>query len=204
MTKQNMKKNKGFTLVELVVAVAIFAFMTALLLAKYGTFNQSVLLTNLAYDIALVIRNAQSYGLNVKSVPVVNGTNYSNDFSKPYGVRLSISTTGTPAANTQVLLFADLNQNERYDTGETISTYYLKRGNTISVLCGGPTGLCNNSLTSVDIVFKRPDPNAIMTGRNLINHEVPNLTYLEIHIKPTSGAVKKIRINPTGLIYIFN
>jgi prepilin-type N-terminal cleavage/methylation domain-containing protein len=71
-------QQKGFTIIELVVSVAIFAFMTAFLVARYGTFNQGVLLTNLAYDVALTIRNAQSYGLNVKSLPAGDDENSCN------------------------------------------------------------------------------------------------------------------------------
>ena len=48
MKNKFTKFQKGYTLVELVITITIFAAMTAYLLAKYGTFNQSVALTNLA------------------------------------------------------------------------------------------------------------------------------------------------------------
>ena len=59
-------RSGGFTLIELIVSVAIFVFMTALVVAKYGNFNQSVLMTDLAYDIALTLRTAQTYGVSVQ------------------------------------------------------------------------------------------------------------------------------------------
>src|SRR4051812_36480456 len=76
------KKSKGFTLVELMISVAIFIILTVLLVAKYGNFNQGVLFTNLAYDMALTLRTAQTYGLSVQnqeqsSQPI---------FQYPYGV----------------------------------------------------------------------------------------------------------------------
>ncbi len=59
--------SRGFTLIELVISIAIFVIMTALVVAKYGNFNQGALLTDTAYDIALVLHTAQSYGLSVKN-----------------------------------------------------------------------------------------------------------------------------------------
>lgn len=201
-----MKKTsfqKGFTIIELVVSVAIFALMTALLLAKYGTFNQGILLTNLAYDVALTIRNAQSYGLNVKSVPA-GGLNYSNQFDYAYGVHFDKSSSGNPAANTQVIFFADLDGDREYDTGEKISAYTIKRGNYVHSFCGGP-GSCSvpTVFGSVDITFKRPNPDATIIAKDttggLIN---ASITYLIIYFSPPTGAQKKIRINSAGQINI--
>ncbi len=202
MIKKYIKqKRRGFTIVELIVSVAIFAFMTALLLAKYGNFNQSVLLTNLAYDIALVIRSAQSYGLNVKSVPG-SGTNYSNQFNYPYGVHLSLFESNSIFINTKITLFADVNGNNVYDVGGdvVVSTYNMKRGNKLSSLYG-VNATSNYSLSAVNIIFKRPDPDATITGISS-NNIIPNITYLEIAIAPPTGQVKKILITHTGMITI--
>ena len=89
--------NKGFTLIELLVCITIFVIMTALLLFKYGNFNQSVLLTNLAYDTALTIRTAQNYGLSVKAVKDASGADVicsSSNFQCAYGVMLSSDPIG--------------------------------------------------------------------------------------------------------------
>ena len=50
------------------MTVAIFIFMTALVVANYGSFNDGTLLTSMSYDVALALRGAQSYGLNVKGI----------------------------------------------------------------------------------------------------------------------------------------
>src|SRR6185369_4435025 len=76
---------RGFTLIELLISVAIFVYMTGLLVAKYGNFNQSVLLTDLAYDVALTIRTAQTYGLSVKAV-----NSSPSPYQYAYGVDFSI------------------------------------------------------------------------------------------------------------------
>lgn len=40
--------------------------MTALVMARYNDFYSGTLFKNLAYDIAITIREAQSYGISVK------------------------------------------------------------------------------------------------------------------------------------------
>ena len=85
------KKDRGFTIIEMVVSIGIFAFMTAFLVAKYGTFNQSVLLTNLAYDTAITIRNAQASALNVQGAASTTGVS-SLSFTNAYGVHFGGAT----------------------------------------------------------------------------------------------------------------
>jgi len=149
--------SRGFTMIELIVSVAIFAFMTALVIARYGSFNQGTLITNLAYDTALTIRTAQSYGLSVKSVD-----SNTNTFSASYGVHFDMSTP------TQYVLFADKDNSGTYDSSEAITTYTLTSGGKISAIClgstysadcsGGTNVTGNNTL---DITYKRPNPDSI-------------------------------------------
>ena len=205
--KNNNKiKNRGFTVVELLVSVVIFAFMTAFLVSKYGSFNQSVLLTNLAYDVALTIRNAQSYGLNVKSKPTA-GENFSSDFSRPYGVYFN---SGISPLNTSMIFFADVNANGIYDDDTidcVISTYKIKRGSIVSFLCVG-SGPCSSSpspspssspspgASTLNISFKRPNPNAIIkSGSDTYN-------YADITLRATDGSTRKVVIRQTGQIEV--
>lgn len=188
----NTHTHKGFTLVELIVSVAIFAIMTALVMAKYGTFNQGILLTNLAYDIALTLRTAQSYGLNVKSAPDSNNY-YSEEFNFPYGVHFDANK------NTSIIFFADQNGNLKYDSGDTdISVYNIKRGSYISSLCTGsdPTS-CPGSPQNLDIVFKRPDPKANFNASG-------GTSYAEIRLRSSDGGTKKIIVNRAGQIAVSN
>lgn len=188
--KKFFKKQKGFTLIELMVSVAIFVFMTAFLLAKYGTFNQSVLLTNLAYDVALTIRTAQSYGLNVKSVKV-NGQD--NQFNYPYGVDFIKGAT-------QFTFFSDNDGDRLYDSGESISSpINIKRGASIKSLCVGNGNSCTLVDGPLDITFKRPDPDAIIRANGDGNTVY---TYAEITLQSTDGSTRKVSVRSTGQIAV--
>ena len=153
-TRQSSAQMRGFTLVELLVTASIFVFMTALVVAKYGTFNQSVLLTNLAYDVALTIRTAQTYGVSVQA----QTTGSTAFFNYPYGVHFD-----TSAGNNQnMVIFVDTNQNNIYDSSidTIVASYSIKNGGTIVGACGG-SGSCSGT-GSLDIFFKRPDPSAVI------------------------------------------
>src|SRR3989338_11714059 len=56
---------RGFTLIEMLVVIAVMAIVTGVMLANNGRFGGQVLLQNLAYDIALTLRHAQVYGISV-------------------------------------------------------------------------------------------------------------------------------------------
>ena len=183
--------NKGFTILEMIVSIGIFALMTSLLLAKYGNFNQGILLTNLAYDVALTLRNAQSYGLNVKSA-----SRTSDVFQYPYGVHFM-----DDADNFIFFSDEDVMGNGKYGNGlydesidGEISTTKIKRGSTISSLCVGDGNDC--TINTLDISFKRPDPNAI------IKSDQGTSSYAEITVMATDGNTKKITVRSNGQIAV--
>lgn len=189
---------KGFTILELVISIAIFAIMSALLLARYGTFNQGILLDNLAYDIALTIRNAQSYGLNVRS-----SSRTANLFDKPYGVHFDINdpthfiffvdTGGYGVYNPNIDLDNDGNPDQ------ILSKTTITRGSKISALCVNSCS-AGTPVTSVDITFKRPDPNAIIkiNGRTDIYNSDTDITIMAVD----GQTIKRITVRSTGQVTV--
>ncbi|MDQ5893199.1 MAG: putative Type pilus pilin [Patescibacteria group bacterium] len=222
MKKNFFKLIRGFTLIELVITIAIFAAMTGYLLAKYGKFNQSLLLTNLAYDVALTIRTAQSYGLNVKSVDTyAEGYGSGPSFSYPYGVHFDSSSS----KNTTFIFFADQDDlgNSVYGNGvydppatsdesaldEKISSYSIKRGSIINELLvctneGGDQETSCAVVDTIDVSFKRPDPDARIFGDGDSMLEGSKIEYAEVSLLATDGSIKKVIIRTTGQIAITN
>ncbi|EFK97223.1 protein containing Prepilin-type cleavage/methylation, N-terminal domain, partial [sediment metagenome] len=58
------KMKKGFTLLELLVVIALMGIIYTITLSNYAGLNKSVELQNTLYDIALSIRETQVYGIN--------------------------------------------------------------------------------------------------------------------------------------------
>lgn len=154
----------GFTLVEMLVSLGIFALITTIALTNHGRFNNTILLTNLAYETALTIRQAQAYGLGVRGAE-----SGANRFDVGYGVHF---ITSSPASFVFFVDKGGATANRRYDSagGELIEVYTLLRGHTIKRFCGlqGGTERCSDStfnpIDSINIVFERPDPDAIITS----------------------------------------
>lgn len=145
---------KGFTLIELLAVMAIFTFITALVLTNQNRFGSKVVLENLAYDVALTIRKAQVYGTAVQRF----GT---NNFSVGYGIHAAVSSPSS------YILFGDaVSQDGLYNAGELVETENLGQGYAIKDICstsGGVGGTETCGLGSIDIFFKRPDPDAYMS-----------------------------------------
>lgn len=182
---------RGFSLIELMIAVSISIVISSVILANHTRFNSSVLLGSLAYDIALSIREAQVYGLSVRQ--------FSSTFDVGYGVRFSEAGS--------YVFFVDQNENEVYDDGvdTVISLYELSRGHAIQRFCGVTTEgaeHCSDSsspITYLDIVFLRPEPDALMSSS-----QASNYSHAIITIVSGAGETREIEIASTGQISVDN
>lgn len=154
----------GFTLIELLVVTAIIVVVSSVVLTSNNRFGGVVQLENLAYDIALSIRQAQVYGIAVQKF----GTNCSaagaKCYESGYGVHFN---TADPD---HYELFADVDKNGLFASSENVppSPYTIRNGFKISGLCapqGTDAATCKqvSPVSQVDIVFIRPEPNAYIT-----------------------------------------
>ncbi|MEI6553490.1 MAG: prepilin-type N-terminal cleavage/methylation domain-containing protein [bacterium] len=150
--KKMSLKNAGFTLIELLVVLGIFALIMGIALFNQAGLNSNILLTNLAYETALAVREAQTYGIGVRAA--ASSTAIAN-FDKGYGAYFDTST-----GQNQIVVFGDSNSNNSYDGPSELESLYQvqnQRGNKISLVCVGPS--CT-PVTKLAIMFKRPNPEA--------------------------------------------
>jgi prepilin-type N-terminal cleavage/methylation domain-containing protein len=172
---------KGFTLIEMLIVAAIFAVVATILLFQYSNFNTSVAVKDLAEEIGLSVRKAQTYATSVRSVDG-GGGNFSDMFPA-YGVVFSTNATDSMAYNptqTSFTLFVDTalagdpNEitNNLFDNqdgicgtpstkDECIEQFCITAGDKIQSLVVVKSGVQTNAQT-VDIVFHRPNPDAII------------------------------------------
>ena len=54
--------SSGFTLVEMVVVLAIITVISGVVLSDQTSFNKTLVLANTAYDIALTVRSVETFG----------------------------------------------------------------------------------------------------------------------------------------------
>jgi prepilin-type N-terminal cleavage/methylation domain-containing protein len=210
------KRNGAFTLVEMLVAMSIFVIISFVVISNTSSFNGSILLTNLAYDIALTVQQAQSYGINVREFQTD-----SNNFEVGYGVHFMLGADAgdnNESSQTSFILFADHfipNNNfgnKLYDKAssptEFIQRYLIGSGNKIDQICDYDlsnnclTSIGGKSITGVDITFQRPYPDANVKLYLSDGSKISTLNALGIKVKSVVGISKEIRIESTGQISV--
>jgi prepilin-type N-terminal cleavage/methylation domain-containing protein len=131
MVKRNLQQ--GVTLVEMLIVVGIFAVVAAILLFNFSSFSTNVTARNLAQDVALSIRKAQTYATSVNKVAL----NLTTDQYPAYGATFSIapvttsSTTNYPPTRKKFLIFADIST-----TGSNSPNNLYDYNSSTSVTCG--------------------------------------------------------------------
>lgn len=134
-TKHTSRQN-GFTLVEMIVVLAIVGVISAVTMFNYGDFRQVIDTRNVAEEIALSIRKTQSYATSSKKL-ISNDSGYDepNNYVRSYGVVFSATPTvpadfGFPY-NKGFTLYAALPA----DGTPTGAKYFFDSGG----VCGGDT-----------------------------------------------------------------
>jgi prepilin-type N-terminal cleavage/methylation domain-containing protein len=149
-------KKAGFTLIEMMIVLAIFAVITSVAMFNQTGLNSSILLTNLAYETALAVREAQTYGIGVRA------TAGSGIYDNGYGAYFDTSRPNN------IFIFNDLNSDHIYTESpselQSLYTIANQRGNKISWICYGafpcqPEGILIPG-QKISIMFKRPNPEA--------------------------------------------
>lgn len=185
---------KGFTLVELLVVVAIMLILTTFILVRHSRFDSTTLLRSLSYSIALSIRQAQVYGTSVRGIGSVGTVVYSPGF----GVHLSDTEP------TRYFLFGDADGNRAWQASETVTTQTLGRSFTIRDFCavtaGGSTScMSTGAIDWMTIYFRRPNPEAIIYTSNV------GATYAHAYIQIQSSAesgVRSVKVTSVGQISV--
>lgn len=195
-----IKKDKGMTLVELIVVLGIFVLVTGITIFDYNSFRSNISLQNLADEIALSARKTQSYAIGVKSA----GGNFSDNF----GIHFSIKEADNNNNNSSLksfVLFVDIDKDNKYNfsdvcgvgKGECLEILTIKTEDRVTGILR--EGKLDESLDTIDIIFKRPNPDANF----YVDGDFIGAQSMGVQITNTrSGGVKNIIISNTGQISI--
>ena len=170
----------------LMVVILIFVMITGVTIFSYGKFNSSISIQNLADDIALSVRRAQSYAIGVRG--------YDDSFSGGYGIHFSPKVLDSgqeyKGSNKSFVLFTDLgttsdskdnkynypssysgcgnptSENECIEILNILSTDEISSITVVSE--GGDVKVPDSG--SVEILFYRPNPEPVFCYRSDVTH----------------------------------
>lgn len=192
----SLQGKRGFTLTELIVVITIATIITTALVFQQAKWNDSLAVSTQAYDLALMIRQAQIYSLGVKEdMSATSG----DRFNVGYGVYFNQNNLS------EYIYFADRNGNQKYDSGEAIETKTFTRGVTIKDVCGIGSNGCfpgSGPLASVHIFFFRPDTKVIMSLLNAGGSSTGNPP-VTIRLQSPKGQYYSVKVDPSGQVSVF-
>jgi len=215
------QKQKGFTLVEMLVVLAIITIITSVTLLSQTSFNRSVLLVDTAHTVALSIREAQFFGLSTRVFSGVANAGYGIHFDEGLPNKYTLfadiypeipgddlngkcpghPTEDNPDRRPGNCLY-DISHNEK-------SIDYTLAGNfTIASVCGrvgtGNTQCLGDQFETVDIVFLRPNTETIIIGTRDSVHTALQDACIIVRA-PSAGTFEKmIYVSKVGQVAVVN
>lgn len=217
---QNARKQKlamsffttGFTVVELMVVVAIVAVISGLSAYNYRSFETNISVKNLAQDIALSIRKAQGYTLGFKSVEptmpneVVVGYGFHVDMDYPKNfVLFGDFKTLDPLVEANKAYDGNICEGIFNSGEECIDEIEINTTDEIEAICLNDSDCIFEG--SLDIVFNRPNQDAYFTytdinSSRMVVDPATNfpISHASISVVSVEGLRRFITVWNTGVI----
>ncbi len=173
--QERREKERGFTLVELVVVVGIMSVIMLLVFFNSKRFNDDLNLRTAATEISLALRQAQSFGVSVRESNCTAG----GSFCAPYGAVFDLTNSKYS------FIYSDTDNDRIYDgtlacTGsDECREKNILRGSVVvnrlcaTALSGGAVNCFPaNNLRYMVLTYVRPNPEPVIKVFNSANTEI--------------------------------
>jgi len=192
----------GFTLIELIVVMAIATFIMTSVVIQQSKWNDQLVVSTQAYELAMMVRQAQIYSLGVRENIAGSG----DKFNVGYGVSIrKVNDADGDSAINKYTFFADTDGDMMYEEGVDHivgSEILLKRGVLIDDFCAYNAGgikKCaydvGESMSALHISFLRPKSKANIIVEGSIKYP-PAL----ILLKSSGGKEYFVKVEENGQI----
>jgi len=197
------------------VVLAIIVVISVVVLASQSSFNKTIILTNTAYDVALTLRSAETYGLSSRVTGASANAGYGINFQKATPGSFILFVDFYPAPSTLSVCHPTSDASSpsalpgdcvyQPDQGERVSEYVLGNGITIADFCifALDRWWCayaqGGGLSSLDIVFARPNPDPFMSVNGLYFSAIP-ISAACLALTSPQGGARFISVAASGQI----
>ena len=209
-----LKINTGFTIIELIISVAIISIISAVVFWNGRGFNDKIGVSAAAQEASFAIRQAQNYGVSVRESSSGTGI-----FNYAYGVVFSLLNPK------YVMIFVDKNSNDIYDddngvpcdgsaSDECVEKVFLRNNvvindqtkcpNALTVVNSSGSVFCNTTWNSIQAIFIRPSLDARINVVNDLGIIVSGGPWIfgRITLISRQGITKTVSISKTGQVSI--
>jgi prepilin-type N-terminal cleavage/methylation domain-containing protein len=210
--KNNTKKArpanaKGFTFVEIIVVLGIFAILSSVVLFNFKDFSSGIDLQNLSQQIALQVSSMQRKALSGQSSGPLNISGLGGSRWKPaYGLCFTDGLGcgfATGSDGKAFVLFADNGNDNEYsdmtsNSSETIDTIQIEGGDRVSNVCVYE-GLECNSKPWIQVIYTRPNvkPEFLAPFSNS-----ENIEWAKVTVSSPSGDERDVIIWKSGQVEV--
>lgn len=187
-----MKKPNGFTMIEVVVMLAIVAAISGAVLFSFGGLNEGGALNRSARELALSIRQAQNTSLTVKKINVGNPP--TTQIPQAVGLQLT-------RQQNIYFLYADLDNptNYKYNSPPDGKIDNQDQSFLRNIQIDSLTDSGGSSYQTVNVVFVAPEASLYLTDSS--GNSIGNV--LNIVLKaPTTGQTRTLIIRTSGQITV--
>ena len=203
---------RGFTLVELMVVLAIMVVITGVVLTSQSSFNRTLVLANTAYDIALTLRSAEPRGLGSRVTSSASNAGYGVHFETGTSNMFTLFADIYPVPSSSSPCHPKVDPTTpdalpgdcvyEVNQGEWVLDYTLGNGITISDFCAYTSGwscTSGGNITSLDIVLSPPNADPFMSVNGSYNSSFL-VTKACITVTSPQGGSRFVSVAGTGEI----
>lgn len=203
--------NAGLTFIELIVVISIFSVIASVTLFNFSSFSTNITSQNLAQQIALSIKQAQSESISGTRRVLFDPSDQDPEGLPSYGVYFKYDPASASRSEdgSSYIYFADKNGNGLYDpsgsgcdqiTGtECLSVITIDTSDRITGVCADMNcTTSNNGAGELTVTFKRPFP----TAHIRLNGGSSDEAFSEIRISSIKGISRLVTLNSLGQISV--
>jgi prepilin-type N-terminal cleavage/methylation domain-containing protein len=190
-SKKLIGDKRGFSILELMVVLAIFAIMTTILISDIPNFKQKSGLDLTASEIVTYLRGAQTYSSSQKGADIVP-----TESSLAYGIHINLTTNNV--TYNDFYLFKT-NKTGEHEEGYDINGFKILKIEDSS----------GSTYSGVDILYQSNSLTASLGTtlepkfyRDFPSSEIAGINYIDIIVAPnnTNFCGKRIRVYNNGQI----